>query len=94
MAGIWVGLAVQAKMVEAWLVVPALALMILVASAGPLRRRMVQVAAMAVVVVAASFSWMLFVTLSPASFICAARMVSSHAASSSVAIVASLNWIA
>jgi 4-amino-4-deoxy-L-arabinose transferase-like glycosyltransferase len=66
MAGIWVGLAFQAKMVEAWLVVPALAAMILVASAGTPMRRMVQVAAMVVVMVVVSFSWMTFVTLTPA----------------------------
>ncbi len=34
------------------------------------------------------------VTLRPLSFICAARIVNSHAASSSVAMVASLNWMA
>ena len=34
LAGVWVGLAFQAKMIEAWLVIPALVLTYLVASAG------------------------------------------------------------
>ncbi len=67
MAGLWVGLAFQAKMVEAWLVLPALAMVLLIASAGALRTRLLRVLAMVVISGAVSFSWMLFVTLNPAS---------------------------
>jgi 4-amino-4-deoxy-L-arabinose transferase-like glycosyltransferase len=67
MAGVWVGLAFQAKMIEAWLVVPALAALLLIASAGTLRARLLRVTAMVAIVGAVSFSWMLFVTLTPAS---------------------------
>jgi 4-amino-4-deoxy-L-arabinose transferase-like glycosyltransferase len=67
MAGVWVGLAFQAKMIEAWLVVPALAVVVVVACAGTWRARLLRVTAMVVIVGAVSFSWMLFVTLSPAS---------------------------
>ncbi len=67
MAGVWVGLAFQAKMVEAWLVLPALAAVLLFASAGAPRTRLLRVLAMVVITGAVSFSWMLFVTLTPAS---------------------------
>jgi len=67
MAGVWVGLAFQAKMVEAWLVVPALAALLLIACAGTLQARLLRVTAMVAIVGAVSFSWMLFVTLTPAS---------------------------
>ena len=40
LVGFWVGLAFQAKMVEAWIVLPALALVYLVAAAGSWRRRL------------------------------------------------------
>lgn len=66
MAGVWVGLAFQAKMIEAWLVLPALALMFLIAFAGPVRARLLRLAFMLIVVAAVSLSWMVFVTLSPA----------------------------
>ena len=38
LAGLWVGLAFQAKMVEAWLALPALGLPFLVADSGSWRR--------------------------------------------------------
>jgi hypothetical protein len=53
-------------MIEAWLVVPALAWCTWSLAPGPCGR-VVRWPAMVVVVVAVSFSWMLFVTLSPAS---------------------------
>ena len=65
LAGLWVGLAFQAKMVEAWLVLPALAAVLLIASAGALRARLLRVLAMVVIAAAVSFSWMVFVTLTP-----------------------------
>lgn len=66
-AGIWVGLAFQAKMLEAWLLLPALALAYVVASPLPLRRRVGQLLGMAGIVAVVSLSWMTFVSLVPAS---------------------------
>jgi 4-amino-4-deoxy-L-arabinose transferase-like glycosyltransferase len=67
MAGVWVGLAFQAKMIEAWLALPALALAYFVAATGKAWTRLLRIAAMLVVVAAVSLSWMLFVSLTPAS---------------------------
>jgi len=65
LAGAWVGLAFQAKMAQAWLVLPALWLAYLVAS--PARgRRVVHVVAATVVTAVVSLSWMLAVTAVPA----------------------------
>ena len=66
-AGILVGLAFQAKMIEAWLVLPALALAYLVGTRGALGRRVVRLGVAGVVVAAVSVSWMLLVTVWPAS---------------------------
>jgi 4-amino-4-deoxy-L-arabinose transferase-like glycosyltransferase len=67
LAGLWVGLAFQAKMVEAWLVLPALGLPFLVAASGSWRRRLVRIGAMVAVAAVVSFSWMTVVTLTPSS---------------------------
>lgn len=67
LAGVWVGLAFQAKMVEAWLVVPALAVTVLVAGEGSRWSRWWRVGAMACVATVVSLSWMVFVQLTPAS---------------------------
>lgn len=67
LAGLFVGLAFQAKMLEAWLVLPGLALAGLVGLAGRLRLRLLAVAAMTAVAGAVSMSWMVFVTLTPPS---------------------------
>ena len=67
LAGLWVGLAFQAKMIEAWLVIPALAITYLVASGGTLRTRLLRLAAMVAVIAVVSLSWMSFVSLTPAS---------------------------
>ncbi len=66
-AGVWVGLAFQAKMVEAWFVLPALVVVWLVAGHGRLARRVLQVSAVGAVTVVVSLSWMAAVTLTPAS---------------------------
>jgi 4-amino-4-deoxy-L-arabinose transferase-like glycosyltransferase len=66
-AGIWVGLAFQAKMIEAWLVVPALAVAYLVASRSSVRSKILAVVAMGISVVVVSLSWMTLVSLTPAS---------------------------
>ncbi len=67
MAGVWVGLAFQAKMLQAWLVLPALYLAYLLAAPAPaLSRRVGHVALSALVALAVSLSWMLVVTAVPA----------------------------
>jgi 4-amino-4-deoxy-L-arabinose transferase-like glycosyltransferase len=65
-AGLWVGLAFQAKMVEAWLVFPALWLVLLVAGSGTWQRRFLRMGAMTAIAVVVSLSWMTFVSLTPA----------------------------
>ena len=66
-AGILVGLAFQAKMIEAWLVLPALALAYLAGARGAICRRLTQLVAAGAVVAAVSLSWMVLVSLWPAS---------------------------
>ncbi len=66
LAAVWVGLAFQAKMLAAWLVLPALAAAYLLAAAPRLRARLGQVALAGVVTVAVSLSWMTVVSLVPA----------------------------
>ncbi|WEO93830.1 glycosyltransferase family 39 protein [Streptomyces sp. FXJ1.172] len=66
MAGVWVGVGFQAKMLEAWVVLPALALVYLISAPLALRRRLVHLGVSALVMTAVSVSWMLAVTLTPA----------------------------
>jgi 4-amino-4-deoxy-L-arabinose transferase-like glycosyltransferase len=66
-AGFWVGLAFQAKMVEAWIVLPALGLIVLIAGPEPWRQRLVRTVAMGVIAAVVSLAWMTVVTLTPAS---------------------------
>jgi 4-amino-4-deoxy-L-arabinose transferase-like glycosyltransferase len=65
LAGVWVGLAFQAKMIQAWLVLPALALAYVLSAPGPLQRRMGHVALACLVTFAVSLSWMSVVSLVP-----------------------------
>ncbi len=66
-AGAWVGLAFQAKMLQAWIVLPALYLAYLLAAPAPsLSRRLGHVALSALVALGVSLSWMLVVTVVPA----------------------------
>ena len=66
LAAAWVGLAFQAKMVQAWLVLPALAAAyLLAASAARGRTRIGHVAAAGVITVLVSLSWMTAVSLVP-----------------------------
>ncbi|MDF3300189.1 ArnT family glycosyltransferase [Streptomyces tropicalis] len=67
LAGFWVGVAFQCKMLEAWAVLPALAGTYLVAAPRSLRRRLRDLAWAAVVTFAVSVSWMLVATLTPGS---------------------------
>jgi len=66
LAAAWVGLAFQAKMIEAWLVLPAFGLAYLVSAPGPARRRVRQLAVAGAVAALVSVSWMTAVSLVPA----------------------------
>ncbi len=64
LAGAWVGLAFQAKMIQAWLALPALAAAYLLAApAARLRTRCAHVALAGLVTVVVSLSWMTAVSL-------------------------------
>jgi|HubBroStandDraft_2_1064218.scaffolds.fasta_scaffold02031_7 4-amino-4-deoxy-L-arabinose transferase-like glycosyltransferase len=63
LAGLWVGLAFQAKMLQAWLVLPALAIAYLLAGDGRLRRRIAHVSLAGLVTLVVSLSWMSAVSL-------------------------------
>jgi 4-amino-4-deoxy-L-arabinose transferase-like glycosyltransferase len=66
LAGVWVGLAFQAKMIQAWLALPALAAAYLLAApAARLRTRCAHVALAGLVTVVVSLSWMTAVSLVP-----------------------------
>ncbi|MFB7630290.1 ArnT family glycosyltransferase [Streptomyces sp. NPDC056149] len=66
MAGVWVGIGFQSKMLEAWAVLPALAVVYLLSAPVPLRRRLARLGISAVVMFAVSASWMVVVALTPA----------------------------
>lgn len=66
LAGVWVGVGFQSKMLEAWAVLPALALVYLTAAPVVLRRRLAHLGLSALVMTAVSASWILAVTLAPA----------------------------
>jgi 4-amino-4-deoxy-L-arabinose transferase-like glycosyltransferase len=66
MAGVWVGLGFQAKMLQAWMVLPALAVGYLVTAPAPLRRRLAHLGWAAVVTLAVSVSWIALYTFTPA----------------------------
>ena len=66
LAGVWVGLAFQAKMIQAWLALPALAAAYLLAApAAKLRTRCAHVALAGLVTAVVSLSWMTAVSLVP-----------------------------
>ena len=65
LAGVWVGLAFQAKMLQAWLVLPALAIAYLLAGEGRLRRRIGYVLLAGFATLIVSLSWMSAVSLVP-----------------------------
>lgn len=64
--GAWVGLAFQAKMLQAWLVLPVLGLVYLVCAPGGLWRRIGYACAGGATALAVSCSWMLWVLYTPA----------------------------
>jgi 4-amino-4-deoxy-L-arabinose transferase-like glycosyltransferase len=65
LAGLWVGLAFQAKMLQAWLILPALAVAYLLAADGHLRKRVTHVALAGALTLVMSLSWMSAVSLVP-----------------------------
>jgi 4-amino-4-deoxy-L-arabinose transferase-like glycosyltransferase len=67
LAGVWVGLAFQCKMVEAWAILPVIAVTYLVAAPPTLRRRILDMVVAALVTVAVSLVWVVTVALVPAS---------------------------
>jgi len=66
LAGVWVGLAFQAKMIEAWMVLPALGLAYLLAGPGAAGRRVGRLVIAGLVAGLVSVSWMTAVSLVPA----------------------------
>jgi 4-amino-4-deoxy-L-arabinose transferase-like glycosyltransferase len=66
LAGVWVGLAFQAKMLQAWLILPALSISYLLCAPPRLRVRVSHVALAGLVTAAVSLSWMMAVSLVPA----------------------------
>ena len=66
LTGLRVGLAFQAKMVGAWIVLPALGLVYLMAGPDGWRHRLPRLAAKGIVAALVSLSWMTVVTLTPA----------------------------
>ncbi|MGB6457591.1 MAG: glycosyltransferase family 39 protein [Streptosporangiaceae bacterium] len=65
LVGGWVGLAFQAKMIEAWLLLPALAACYVTAAPGDWLRRTWRCGAMLLLAVAVAVSWMSLVTIWP-----------------------------
>jgi 4-amino-4-deoxy-L-arabinose transferase-like glycosyltransferase len=64
-SGFWVGVGFQAKMLQAWMVLPALAIGYLVAAPAPVRRRLGQLGVATVVMLAVSLSWIALYTFTP-----------------------------
>ncbi|GCD47664.1 ArnT family glycosyltransferase [Streptomyces paromomycinus] len=65
LAAVWVGLAFQAKMLQAWLIAPALALAYLTTAPVTLRRRLARLLTATTVMTAVSLSWALMMTFTP-----------------------------
>ncbi|MCU1596498.1 MAG: hypothetical protein JWQ47_237 [Glaciihabitans sp.] len=66
-AGVMVGLGFQAKMLQSWLVLPAMVVVFLLAASGSRRHRLGQIAVFGLTTVAVSVSWMTAISLVPAS---------------------------
>jgi 4-amino-4-deoxy-L-arabinose transferase-like glycosyltransferase len=65
-AGVWVGLGFQAKMLQAWTILPALAIGYLLTAPTGLRRRLRHLGIAGVTVLAVSLSWIALYTVTPA----------------------------
>jgi 4-amino-4-deoxy-L-arabinose transferase-like glycosyltransferase len=66
LAAVWVGLAFQAKMLVAWLVLPALAIAYMLAAPARIRVRLAHLALAGLVCAVVSLSWMTAISLVPA----------------------------
>ncbi|MFG3103676.1 ArnT family glycosyltransferase [Streptomyces sp. NPDC048182] len=66
LCGVWVGLAFQAKMLQAWLVLPVFAAVYQLAAPGTPLKRLLRVAASGAVALAVSCSWILIAWMTPA----------------------------
>ncbi|WP_223833035.1 glycosyltransferase family 39 protein [Streptomyces venezuelae] len=65
LCGLWIGLGFQAKMMEAWVIVPALFVGYVVAAPVRLRRRLGQLALAGTLMFAVSLSWVALMTFTP-----------------------------
>ncbi|WP_050515210.1 glycosyltransferase family 39 protein [Streptomyces rimosus] len=65
LAAVWVGLAFQAAMMQAWVIVPALAVAYFVVSPAALRKRLGHLLTAGAVLCAVSLSWVLLMTVVP-----------------------------
>ena len=65
-SGVWVGVGFQAKMLQAWVILPALALGYLLAAPVRLRERLWHLGAAGAVMLAVSLSWIALYTFTPA----------------------------
>jgi 4-amino-4-deoxy-L-arabinose transferase-like glycosyltransferase len=65
-SGAWVAIGFQAKMLQAWLILPALLIAYLACAPLPRRRRIGQIAAAGAVTIVLSLSWMTAIQLVPA----------------------------
>ena len=65
-AGVWIGLGFQAKMLQAWMILPALGIGYLLAAPGGLFRRLGQLGVAGLVMLAVSLSWIALYTFTPA----------------------------
>lgn len=65
LAGVWVGIGFQAKMVQAWMILPALAIGYLLTAPVELRRRVTHLGIAGVVTLAVSLSWIALYTFTP-----------------------------
>ncbi|MEW2303101.1 glycosyltransferase family 39 protein [Streptomyces sp. NPDC006655] len=90
LAGLWVGVAFQCKMLESWAVLPALAVTYLVAAPTTLRRRIRDLAVAGTVTLAVSLSWMLAAGLTPAT---ARPYLDGTTDNSPVALVVGYNFL-
>nr|ADU56149.1 hypothetical protein CA915-28 [uncultured organism CA915] len=65
-SGVWVGVAFQTKSLQAWVILPALAIGYLLSAPIQLRRRMQHLGLAGVVMLAVSLSWVMLYTVTPA----------------------------
>lgn len=89
-AGVWVGLGFQTKMMQAWMILPALVIGYLLTAPIELRRRVKQLGIAGAVMLAVSLSWVALYTFTPAS---ARPYISGTTNNSAVAMVFGYNGL-